>query len=338
MRNQRRDEKMSLSPEWERAIFRKPLKKREIEALRLRCESYQEASVRPWSADIYPAYAQYFGILSALKVKSVLQELDRYGYLDVWGNQPVRIFDYGAGTLGGTTGAIDFLRASKNSIEQLSAYDQDRRPVDWAQQEFSNLLENPVHFGRPTNFEQTLIIAVDVFNECAFSQANEIEQWIDRATDSTIIVLLEPAAKAINQKFLELRNLLSKKINILLPCTHSFDCPALKDGEWCHEDRPYKAPSAYWNLVKQMGFRKSLLQFSMLCLGKQPSRFSAAHARMVSRPLKNKGRSDKWLCGNGRRWKQSIMLRHKNETNEAYFEAARGDVIDCHSTGLIVPA
>ena len=168
-------------------------------------------------------------------------------------------------------------------------------------------------------------------------ELQEIESWIERATPNTIILLLEPASRLVNQKFLALRDLLCQKISILLPCTHAKACPALIDDEWCHEEHPYKAPSAYWNLVREMGFRRNLLQFSMLALGKQASQFKREDARMVSRTLKSKGRCEKWLCADGKRWKESQLNRNQNEKNEAFFEAARGDIIDCLSTGINLP-
>jgi hypothetical protein len=345
MRNQRRAEKVSLSAPLERLFFRRHLRKREIEALKERCESYQIEAPRPWTGDIYLPYAQYFGLLSALKVKSALIDLELHGYLKVWAQSPVSMMDFGAGTLGASLGALDFLKERNHKISELFAVDQDSRPIEWARGEFRDFLPKKISFQKPQNFDYSLIVAVDVFNEMGLrSEVNpnsswfkEIESWIERATPNTIILLLEPASRLVNQKFLALRDLLCQKISILLPCTHAKACPALIDDEWCHEEHPYKAPSAYWNLVREMGFRRNLLQFSMIALGKQASQFKREDARMVSRPLKSKGRCEKWLCADGKRWKESQLNRNQNEKNEAFFEAARGDIIDCLSTGINLP-
>lgn len=336
MRNQRRAEKISLSSELESAVFRKPLRAREIEALQARCESYQSEAPRPWSTDVFAPYSQYFGILSSLKARTVLDELNRFGYLDEFDSKPIRVFDFGAGTLGASLGAVDYFRSAGKTVERVYAFDQNRAPVDWASHEFKNFFgATKMSFGKPDTLDHTIVFAVDVLNEMGMAGSAQVFEWIKNATPSTIIILLEPASKFINQRFLKFRDSLIDSISILLPCTHVLKCPALQQEEWCHEDHPYKAPSAYWNLVKKMGFRKSLLQYSLLCLSQQKSKFTVDHARMVSRPLKSKGRCEKWLCGNGKRWKQSLMNRHRNEINAPFFEASRGDVLDCRSTGLI---
>ncbi|MDB5037487.1 MAG: Ribosomal small subunit Rsm22 [Bacteriovoracaceae bacterium] len=348
MRNQRRVVKISLSEELEQLLFAPVLKKREIEALQERCESYQIGAPRQWSGDVFRAYAQYFGALSALKMKSVLQELDQYGYLNIWDGAPKNIYDFGAGTLGATLGAVDFFKEKGAPIPNAFAFDDDPKPIDWARREFESFLPKSIQAKKLNSFENSLIIASDVFNEMGLMSEREqidseghwfkeIDGWIEKATPTTLIILIEPASKQINRNFLTLRNIISKKIPILLPCTHQKACPALLTNDWCHEERDYKVPSSYWNLVRQMGFRKGLLQFSMLCLGRQTSRFQQEDGRMVSRPIKSKGRCEKWLCADGKRWKSSLLNRNKSEVNEDFFEAARGDIVHCSANGISIP-
>lgn len=344
-----RPEKIHLSSAMEEMFFRAPLKKRQLEALKERCESYQVGTPHRWKGDIYPAYSQYFGFLTALKVKAALSELESYGYLDVFDRKPMKVIDFGAGTLGASLGALDFLSSTKRKIDSLEAYDVDDAPVRWACETFSSFL--PKNFeilkSPPTaSSDGTLFIAVDVLNEMGLMtetpQADSawfqtLNHWASSLSESNILLLIEPANKTINQRFLKMRNDLSRTASILLPCTHSMHCPALAADEWCHEDRYYKAPSVYWNLVHSLGFSREFLSFSLLVLGGQKSRFSDRHARVVSRNLKSKGRCDKWMCGAGKRWKASLLLRHENEQNVSYFQSRRGDILDCDSTGLRPP-
>jgi len=363
-----KSQKICLSEQLEKHIFAPVLKKREIQSLRRRCENYQESPKesseedpeenpqRKWQNDLYRPYSQYFGFLSSLKVKSSLEELSHHGYLNIWNKKPIQIIDFGAGTLGGTLGALDFFKGTNQPIRKILAIDADDRPMKWAQNNFNpyipSSIQKNIHLlnrlPTETSFDQTLVIAVDVLNEIGLMDEKEtidvrsswyemLNSWIQQSTDSTIFLFIEPAGKNINRNFLTLRNILKEKLEILLPCTHASTCPALKTNDWCHEDRLYKAPSKYWNLVHAMGFERRVLSFSMLCLGKQKNKFSTEEARVVSRKLRGKGKCEKWLCGNGKRWKASILNRHENEANESFFNAQRGDILDCHSTGLRQP-
>ena len=345
-------EKIRISSELENLIFEKPLKKRELECLKDRCESYQMGAPKEWSGDIYRAYSRYFGFLSSLKVKAVLKELDAYGYLDALKSQPLQCIDFGAGTLGASLGALDYFKENQIQIERAVSIDQDLKPMQWAQKEFGSFLN--IDIGMRTSlpeeksYQNTLFIAADVFNEMGLlAERNALDPQapfismlksiLQKMDEKSILILIEPASKWINQNFLRLRDLLIQESHLLLPCTHELSCPALQQREWCHEDRDYLAPSQFWNLVHELGFQRGTLSFSMLCFSKQKNRFKNSQARMVSRRIKSKGRCDKWLCAEGKRWKASILERHESVQNAAFFEAQRGDIIDLNSTGLKPP-
>ncbi len=344
--------KIRLSEKLEKAVFGHRLQKREVEALKKRCHSYQTGTARRWEGPVMRAYSQYFGALTSLKVKAVLRELESYGYLDIWPRGPQKIIDFGAGTLGATLGAYDFFKERAHTPISLQGFDQDLDPIRWAQLSFSEFLPKHIQTskGSPygSDLDSSLVLSVDVLNEMGLLDKKdaidthahwyrEILSWCKNATESTILVFIEPASKQINRNFLALRNELIKEIPLLLPCTHSFSCPALLTDDWCHEERPYLAPSSYWNLVHEMGFQRNLLQFSMLCLGKQKTKFTSSQARMVSRRIKSKGRCEKWLCSQGKRWKVSLLNRNENEQNKPFFDLERGGIIDLDSTGLKLP-
>lgn len=339
MKNQRKLEKVSLSEVLENRIFERRLKKTEMLALKERCTQYQAEAPPEWAPNLFLPYAQYFGTLSALKVRSVLEELEKWDYLNF---KPEKFIDFGAGTLGASLGATDFFRERKIHDFRIHAYDLQLSPMKWAREEFKAHLPHEVHLAlgslKETHWENTLLVAVDVLNEMQMFKTDdsldetspafkEILAWSRSLSPTSLMIFIEPASKTFNQRLLRLRDRLIQEAPVLLPCTHQFSCPALAQKEWCHEERDYKAHPHYWNLVRDMGFQRHFLQFSLLVLGAQKSKFKPEDARMVSRPLKSKGRCDKWLCSNGRRWKQSLLSRHQNERNTPYFEAARGDVI-----------
>jgi hypothetical protein len=345
-------EKIRISESLENRIFDHPLKKRELEALRLRCESYQAGASKEWHGDLFRAYSRYFGFLSSLKVKAVLKELYHYGYLELLRSQPISLIDFGAGTLGATLGALDFFRENKWKVSKAIAIDQDLKPIQWAAKEFEDFLKVDLGIRQTLpdspELKNSVFISVDVLNEMGLLDekfginaeapyVQMLKSLLHRMDENSVLILIEPASRHLNQNFLRLRDLLSKEAHILLPCTHEFNCPAVVQEEWCHEDRDYLAPSMFWNLVHELGFQRGTLSFSMLCLSKQKNRFKPTDARMVSRQLKSKGRCDKWLCSQGKRWKAGVLLRHRSEQNEAFFEATRGDIVDCVSTGLKSP-
>ena len=113
--------KIKLSKAFEERTFSGVLKKREREALYRRCTSYQLENPEPWCGDLYRPYSQYFGFLSALKVKACLEELKSFGYLET--SQSFELIDFGAGTLGATLGAIDFASSGAIKLSSITAID-----------------------------------------------------------------------------------------------------------------------------------------------------------------------------------------------------------------------
>ncbi len=333
--------KTSVSEELENDLFGNALTKKETEALRERCMSYQAEEPPAWSSRIFPAYAQYFGFLSSLKVRSVFHELHHYGYMDPVLDHPsgFQLVDFGAGTLGGTLGAVDFLRSVGKKPSALWAVDEDTSPMRWAEERFKGFLQQSVTLFTADQFKQntcpkpTLFIAVDVLNEMGLPPRQEALEFVRSITqkldEHSLIILIEPANKFINKDFLRLREYLKSELSILLPCTHSQTCPMLESQrDWCHEERHYRAPSRYWTLVDNLGFDRSILQFSLLVLGKRNSVFTDQDYRMVSRNIATKGKSEKWFCGKGERWKVAELTRHKEDPNKQHFFAAqRGDVL-----------
>lgn len=347
---------VELSVELERLFFSKVLKQVEIDSLKNRCDHYQLEKFHRWKASLFPSYSQYFGFLAALKAKSAMAELNKYGYLDPLKSKPLKVIDIGAGTLGATLGVLDYLRDQNIAVNQLTALDAEIEPIQWASEFFRSWINIPISAHKSLSFDDgqhdlsnTLVIASDVLNEAkvpvesletfkGHPLGRLLAKGFEKADSTSLFLFIEPASKDINQNLLRFRDALSDgAMNILLPCTHSMKCPALADDEWCHEDRDYKGPSVFWNLVHKLGFERRRLQFSLLAIGKQPSRFGSHHARVVSRQLKNKGRCDKWLCGQGQRWKASILTRHEGPENQAYFDADRGDILDSASTTIPGP-
>lgn len=336
--------KIALNASLESHIFQERLSKNEQERLKKICFQYQNFAPEIWTEKSYRPYSQYFGFINALKTKAVLEEIERWGYFRVF-HPGVQLIDLGAGTLGASLGAFDFLKEKQIEIAQLSAIDSHPEVVRWAAQTYADFLPSRVQISSewkepPSN---SLILMANVWNENLLAPSQKEIRWneslwkkvlksIQEADESQIFVFIEPASHKINERFLELRDFLSQHTHILLPCTHQLPCPARKQAEWCHEEKIFRAPNEFWNIVSFLGFRQRVLSYSMLVVGKQRPAFSSSHARIVSSDVGGKGKSEKWLCAQGLRWKHSILDRHRCPQNESFFEGRRGSIIDCVST------
>lgn len=335
---------IKASEELENLIYKSKLTGSEISALKKRSETYQQLEQNPWSKEVFRAYSQYFGFMTSLKVIAVLQELIEEKLFPAW-TSPVEIYDLGAGTLGASLGAIDFLKGRDLEVARVHAIDHDLKPMQWAQREFQDFLPEVSLSSQWTPKEgpgPRLFLCVDVLNETEFKDSDAFVQNLRLALRSIqkndLFIFIEPASKVINQRFLQWRDsLLNEKdrpYHLLLPCTHEKVCPAVAQGEWCHEERDYRAPQAYWTTVQKLNYERRSLVYSALVLGPVAAAFETYQARVVSRNLKSKGKTEKWLCADGRRWKVRLLKRHKTEQNQYLFESERGAIIDCRSTEI----
>jgi hypothetical protein len=327
--------KTRLSENLEQQFGHRPLRGDETQRLKDMAEGYQRLEALRWPEKDFELYHSYFGFLTALKTKSVIEELHRYQILSV--DEPLEIVELGAGTLGASMGAVDAVTELGGKVSRIQGIDVQETAFRWAKSKFSSALGSRVEYLRnPPKLEENaprLVIAANFLIEIQQElRSNALMLWLEeqfeKCSGKSLFVFIEPAEFDFNQKFLELRDAWSKKIRVLLPCTHQKACPALSQKEWCHEDRLYEAPSAYWNMVHQLGFRQKSLSFSLLVLGKKPPRFEAHFARVVSDDVSGKGQCERWLCADGKRWKQSELLRHETEAKLSFYESLRGDVVD----------
>lgn len=338
--------KIKLSSELETHFFKKRLSANEVQNLKKLCEHYQKgmpSRTGDWLKISKEAYHQYFGFQAALKTKRVFEDLENLNYLCGFQNKTPRLIDFGAGTLGSLLGAVDYLRSKNIKIEQATVIDRQSDPLEWSKQNFKDYLPDQIDLQADalgfSELQNSIILATDVFNEMKLFhekgdlliQSNGIrliEAWLRKMDETSLLVIMTPAVREWNTQFLKLRDYYAEQKKILLPCPHLKKCPALLANEWCHEDRLYSAPQKYWSLVDQLGFRRPSLQYSLLVLGHQPNTYSSHQARVVSNPLEGKGKSERWLCAKGKRWKASLLERNKSDAAMPFHQSERGDVVE----------
>jgi SAM-dependent methyltransferase len=188
------------------------------------------------------------------------------------------------------------------------------------------------HKGRPAGVEGQfdLIVAAHLLNELGatldvtartalvFSWAREL------LAAGGWMLLIEPALRETSRALLEIRDrLLPAGFFVVAPCLFQGPCPALaKDRDWCHASAPWPAELA----AGRAG--QSRVDYSYLVLARSGEASQERRLfRVVSDPIVEKGRLRIWGCGPAGRHPLVRLDRDRTETNQAFDEATRGDLL-----------
>jgi hypothetical protein len=125
--------------------------------------------------------------------------------------------------------------------------------------------------------------------------------------DHGSLVVVEPALRDRTRHLHAVRDrMIARGATVFAPCLHAAPCPALvKHTDWCHEDLPVDLPRWLVPVARAAGLRREGLTFSYLVLRKDgarladllPSSAGSARLRVVSQPLRSKGKREVFLCG-----------------------------------------
>jgi hypothetical protein len=137
------------------------------------------------------------------------------------------------------------------------------------------------------------------------------------------LMIMEPALRDTSRSLHQVRDALLAKqaCTVYSPCLHDRPCPALvKEGDWCHEERPWTPPPIVSEIDQVVGFIKDALKFSYVILRKdgrtivprKPDLF-----RVVSELREMKGEKRAWLCKD----------RLRSESNAAVDGWHRGAIV-----------
>jgi SAM-dependent methyltransferase len=163
-------------------------------------------------------------------------------------------------------------------------------------------------------------------------------------TDQGALVVVEPALRDRSRHLHAVRDeLVAQGATIFAPCLHSGQCPALaRESDWCHEDLPVDLPRWLWPVATAAGLRREGLTFSYLVarrdggrLAEAPGRTPAVRLRVVSQPMRTKGKRELFVCGDlvgagamvARRLKTMRLDRDAGPPNAAWAKLMRGDVV-----------
>ena len=184
-----------------------------------------------------------------------------------------------------------------------------------------------------------LIVAAHLLNELflamppaerASARTERVRAWCETLlAPAGTVVILEPALRETSRELLAVRDqLVAGGLHVLAPCLWQGPCPALaRERDWCH-DVNYEPPPV-------IGQRPRRVDFAYLALRTtgEPSQDQSLF-RVVSDRLEEKGRLRLYGCGPAGRHPLVRLDRHHAESNAAFAEAERGDLIRVGDTTI----
>ena len=146
------------------------------------------------------------------------------------------------------------------------------------------------------------------------------------------LLLLEPALRETTRALHRLRDAVAGEWTVFAPCIRTGPCPMLEgERDWCHEEERLALPSELEAVARAAGLRGDRLRYSYLTLRRDARRLAdhtgADTWRVVSQPLKTKGKLEIYGCAQQGRVRLTRLDRHASEVNEPFGDARRGQVL-----------
>ncbi len=305
-----------------------------------RSRLHETLAGNPAAADL-AARALFFTVADAAKVLIPLTELDRVGLL---GEHQLRVLDLGAGAGAMTLGLADFLaRRGQQSRLDATLVDVDRSALELAADAVAAFVPDArirVNAADVAAIELQgsfdLVLMGTVLNELpAAAQLPLVEKAIRALAPGGSLVVIEPALRETTRALHLLRDqlLMDDRAQVFAPCTRTVaPCPALADeADWCHEDRAVELPPRARQLAQATGLRTGGMKFSYLVLRQTPAaqmpHLQHQPLRVVSAPLKSKGKHELYVCSDQGRQLVRLLRRRRSTDNRAFERARRGDLL-----------
>ncbi len=193
---------------------------------------------------------------------------------------------------------------------------------------FTNLL-------RQKNMRFDIIIAANILNE--IGDVNDQSFLIsslskDHLNDKGVIIIIDPAPRVTARQLMELRNLIIAEIphlKVFHPCTHQSFCPMLLKNrrDWCHFYLEWNCPESIRNVDRLVGIKHDYLKMAYLIFKKTVFSDDSKLWRVVSSPLKSKGKVEIIICGEDKLRKIVCLDKDRSEKNNVIDRIKRGDLI-----------
>ncbi len=177
-----------------------------------------------------------------------------------------------------------------------------------------------------------LIVMGLFLNELPFAEREALLAALaPRLAEGGTLLILEPALRETTRELHRLRDGL-EGWTIAAPCLRSGPCPMLEgERDWCHEEEKVTLPPGLVAVAKEAGLRGDRLRYSYLTLRRDGrslvDRTGEGAWRVVSQSLKTKGKLELFGCGTPGRVRFMRLDRHASETNAAFGDGRRGQVL-----------
>jgi ribosomal protein RSM22 (predicted rRNA methylase) len=292
------------------------------------------------------ARALFFTIADAAKLRVPLAEL---AGRDLVPRDRVRMLDVGAGCGAMTLGAV------AHAAEQTPRPAIDALLLDRDEAALAIAADAVRAYGRATGVEATvavrkadvgavggvapgaydLVVAGSVLNELTTpARVPLVRAMLAATAPAGAVIVIEPALRTTARDLEVVRDAILAEggAHVFAPCTRQVArCPMLDtERDWCHEDRPLALPPRALRIALNTGLRDAGMKMSYLVVRHQTDSLVPAGAlarRIVSEPLKSKGKLELYGCSDQGRVKLRLLHRHRTEANRALERARRGDVV-----------
>jgi ribosomal protein RSM22 (predicted rRNA methylase) len=290
------------------------------------------------------------------KIEPPLAELASVGALPT--APTLRVLDLGAGLGTSALGAAAFvLRQPGIERVTIDAVDQDARALGIAERlsERFALAEGlaielstrtaPLNDALLARLQPPyhLILLGFVLNELGDAEPDAVQhhvRWLSRLSellaDDGAIVVLEPALRQTSRRLQAARSVLAAGLGppfVFAPCLHRGACPLLeRERDWCHEQLPLQLPAQLLPIARIAGLRGSELTYSYLTLLRSARSLAeldpnARLLRVVSAPLRSKGKLELLVCGEGSTRRLRRLDRRESDVNRALGSVNRGSIL-----------
>jgi ribosomal protein RSM22 (predicted rRNA methylase) len=301
------------------------------------------------------AYLSYFAPVNIAKTYSVLTELP------VLPTRPLRVLDLGCGPGVGGLALFQYLSGEygkDHAGTEVLSIDRNPETLRDAESVWRNLGASGLSSHLPELHVERrdverrgasaswkrerfdLILVVNTLNELFLSTPDPIDararllaQLLECLAPDGSLIVIEPALRETSRALHEVRDRLLAQgtAHVYSPCLHDRVCPALlRRGDWCHEERPWRAPAMIEDIDQAVGFMKDALKFSYVVLRKDcrtiVNRDLDAY-RVVSERIIMKGEQRVWLCNETGRQVAGRLDKERSELNAGFDRWERGAIV-----------
>jgi len=189
-----------------------------------------------------------------------------------------------------------------------------------------------------------LILLGFVLNELAHDDldpglhhATVLRAWSALLASDGALIALEPALRSSSRALQEARGHLigpGGAPYVFAPCMHEAPCPLLaRERDWCHERLRVPLPEPIATVARQAGLRDTDLSYSYLTLCASPRSLAELSPepdmllRVVTAPLRSKGKLELGVCGPGPVRTLRLLDRHARQHGPSLEQAGRGSVL-----------